>query len=109
MPDPSRRPAAEAPQSYFGRPCTDLSARYMWMWIDSRLRVKRGAAHGAELAGPGENIEAHYRGWFDPETNELFLVRPSAAAGGRAMRGIPRILDRVLRRRFGDDLVYRAF
>lgn len=103
MPQPPRRNQT----TYFGKHPETLSERYMWMWVDSRLRVKRGAEHGSELAIHGEDVEQHYRGWFDPASNELFLVRPDSPQG--SMRGIPRILDRVLRRRFGEYLIYRAF
>ncbi len=106
-----QRPPTQPADSYFGRPQPGMAERFMWLWKNNRLNVQQGTEHGKHLEWEGEDVERYYRGWFDPQTREMFLVAPHPAPGQpmRTKVTIPRILDRVLRRRFGDEFVYRAF
>lgn len=103
------RPTPAQPTSYFGARPDSLQARYMWVWTGSTLRIQQGKEHGQDLGWDGDDLEKLYRGWFDPQTKELFIVIPPPRPGQPARRVIPRLLDRMLRRKFSEDLVYRAF
>jgi hypothetical protein len=102
---------ASKSDSYFGRPAGTLSDRFMWVWKHNQLQVEQGSEHGEHLEWNEQDVEQYYRGWFDPATREMFLVRPAPRPGQpiRPFRTIPKILDRALRRRFGDQFTYRAF
>ena len=97
--------------SYFGKNTGCLSQRYMWLWMDHRLHVQQGSEHGKDLGWEQQDVEMYYRGWFDPIMQEMFVISPRVSKGHvtSALRGIPRILDRALRRRFGEDFTYRLF
>ncbi|MCC7146300.1 MAG: hypothetical protein IT443_07620 [Phycisphaeraceae bacterium] len=108
----SQRSAPEpAAPNYLGGRSDSLQDRYMWVWNGTHLRVQKGTAHAKNLAWANEDVEQFYRGWFDPATHELFLVSPAPPPGRppTRLRRLPDILDRLLHRRFGDDLVYRVF
>lgn len=106
------KPQQPAP-SYLGTKTQSLSDRLLWIWSNQRLRVQRGMEHGKDITWEGANVEHCYRGWFDPATHELFIVSPvpvpSTRPNAASLRGIPRILDHVLHRRFGDQFTYRLF
>lgn len=85
-----------------------MGQRWLWVWVNQRLLVRCGRDHGKDIDFGCDDVEAHYRGWFDPHAGQLFAVRPTRAAGP-SMRGIPRILDRALHRRFGEHFQYRLF
>jgi hypothetical protein len=98
--------------SYFGGKQPSLTDRFMWVWSNQRLRVQRGKDHGKDLDWENEDVDGYYRGWYDGEADEMFVVCPNRgqqSGSGQQMRRIPRLLDRVLRRRFGDSFAYRVF
>jgi len=97
--------------SYFGDTAGSLTDRLMWAWVYRRLQVQKGTDHGKDTQWEGQDLEQHYRGWYDPDADELFLVGPRPAEGNvpTNVRRIPRILDRALRSRFGDSFTYRVF
>ena len=105
MPQP--RPTKTS--SYFGDGPDSLRSRYMWVWTGSTLKIQQGKEHGKDLGWDDESLDSLYRGWFDPKTKELFIVIPPPPSGRPSRRVIPRLLDRMLRRKFSEDLVYRAF
>lgn len=97
--------------SYFGSVAGTLANRLMWAWVNRRLEVRQGADHGKDAEWDSQRLEAHYRGWHDPTSDELFLVGPRRPDDQPPVmtRRIPRILDRALRRRFGENFTYRVF
>lgn len=102
---------SKPPGSYFGDVSGDLTDRFMWIWMNQRLRVRQGTDHGKDPAWEDLDLEACYRGWYDPTSGEMFLVGPKPVEGQQPVktRRIPRILDRALRSRFGDNFTYRVF
>ena len=108
----TQRESSSAPaDNYFGSVAGSLADRFMWVWMNQRLRVQHGTDHGKDQAWQGQDLEACYRGWYDPTSDEVFLVGPRPAEGRQPVktRRIPRILDRALRGRFGDGFTYRVF
>lgn len=106
-----QRPNHHEP-SYLSRSTDDLTQRILWLWNNQKLVVERGKSHGKDPSWGEQGVEQFFRGWYDPSTQDLFVVGPAPRRRNTPpppLRSIPRILDRVLRRRFGDDLHYRAF
>lgn len=108
MPDPAT--------PYLRQPATGgMTDRLLWLYHDGRLHVQHGRDHGHDVAWTDaagvtvDDCESHYRGWFDPATKELFVVRPRQTVSPSLHRRIPGHLDRLLRRRFGDGFAYLLF
>lgn len=106
--------AASPPPGYFGSgqdaDHPSMSQRWLWVWTGQRLQVARGREHGKDVDFGCGNVEALYRGWFDPHAGQMFVVSPNRSGRPDApLRGIPRIVDRALRRRFGEHFQYRLF
>ena len=106
-----QKPNPNHETGYFGNPRATMTDRVLWVWKNNRLKVEQGKNHSQGMAWENADVEQYFRGWYDPSTQDLFLIGPKAGVsdGGKPLRSIPRLLDRVLRRRFGEFIKYRAF
>ena len=92
---------------------TDQS--YCWMYVNGELLVEKG--HGSShqmLFGhllPNREIDKFYRGWYDPVQKLLSVVIPRKFGGivEYDQSDIPQVLDRELRRKFGNNFQYKIF
>ena len=87
-----------------------IGQSYCWIFVNNTLQVKKGhGSHNMFFRGLTEDINKHYRGWDDPVQDLLSVVIPNYIGIERTANDVPNMLDKVLRKKFGNTFEYKIF